>query len=797
MHDDSFMFPTSFAQQRLWFLEQLDPGKSVYTMLYAVRFASRIDQRALAQSLAEIIRRHESLRTHFETVDGRPMQVVAQEPAFNLAVTDLRGLPPAEEYAAVQREAQREGEQPFDLAAGPLIRARVLLLEQGASGLLIAVHHIVSDGWSMGVLFQELAALYPAFSEGRTSPLADSPLQYADYAVWQREWLQGDALDEQIGFWKTLLADAPAVLDLATDRQRPAVQMFQGARRHIELPPGLINRARAFSRAHGATLFMTLLAAFEVLLWRYSGQEDLVVGVPIAGRNRSELEGLIGLFANTLPVRVDLSGHPTFRELMGRVREVSLDAYAHQDVPFDRLVEELRPERSLSHTPLFQVVFALENTPQPLRIPGFDMEWLDVDRGTARADLSLFASDQGSGLSCMWEYSTDLFDHETIERMMLNYQTVLESALDHPAAPISALTTCAAGERRRLLVEWNAARTESSPLAAMPQVFELQTERTPEAVAVVCGAERLTYRQLNARANQLGHYLRARGVGPETRVGVCLERSATMMVALLAVLKAGGAYVPLDPRYPADRLAFMLEDSRVAVLVTEQARLGALPAGPAHTVCVDDWAAIAGESTANPPGGAAPENLAYVIYTSGSTGRPKGVEVTHRSVVHLFTATRGQFGFRDGDVWTVVHSFGFDLSVWEMWGSLLQGGTLVVVPLPTVQSPADLYDLVRGEKVTILSQTPSALRALLDARRHALLDGAGDWSVRLIVCGGDALDADLASELQRLDTVVWNFYGPTEASVWATYGPIDASRPDLPASIGRPIPDIEVYLLDD
>ena len=797
MEDAPFICPTSFAQQRLWFLEQLDPGKSVYTILYAVRFESRIDLRALTLSVNEIVRRHESLRTRFATVDGQPMQVIDRESNFALQVADLSGLPKSEQDRAIRREAEREGTEPFDLSAGPLFRARLLLLGAEHSVLLITVHHIVIDGWSVGVVFQELAALYEAFSNHRQSPLPEPEVQYADYSVWQRDSLQAGALEDQVAFWKTLLAGAPAALDMATDRQRPAVQSFEGARRYGELPAALTDRLRAFSRRERATLFMTLLAAFDVLLWRYSGQEDIVVGTPLAGRVRSELEGIVGLFANTLPIRTDLTGNPGFRELLRRVREVALDVYAHQDVPLDRLVEKLRPERSLSHAPLFQVVFALENTPQPLNLPGLSMTWIEVDRGTARADLSLFASDKGAGVTCMWEYSTDLFDHDTIERMMLNYQAVLESVLDNPDVPIGSLSTCAAAERRRLVVEWNALRTEPAPAGCMQEVFEDQAERMPDAFAVVCGTERLTYRRLNARANQLAHYLRARGVRPETRVGVCLERSAAMIVSLLAVLKAGGSYVPLDPGYPADRLAFMLRDSRVSVLITERRCLDALPPQVAHTIYIDDDAAIAGESTANLSSGVTPDNLAYVIYTSGSTGRPKGVEVTHGSVVHLFTATREPLGFRDGDVWTVVHSSGFDLSVWEIWGSLLQGGTLVVVPLPVVQSPADLFAVVRREAVTILSQTPSALRALLAARQQALASDSRDWSVRLIVCGGDALDADLAADLKRLDTPVWNFYGPTEATVWATCGPIDAAESDLPSSIGRPIADIEVYLLDD
>ena len=799
MASKSFIFPASFAQQRLWFLEQLDPGKSVYNMLYVVRFETRLDLGALERSLNEIVHRHESLRTTFSTTDGQPVQVIAKEMSVELPVIDLSGMLNSEREREIRRWSEHEAEQPFDLDAGPLLRVRLLRLAAEENMLLIALHHIASDGWSMGVFLSELTILYESFLADRVPTLPELPIQYADYAVWQRDWLQGEALEAQVSYWTRHLDGAPKVLELATDRPRPPIQTFLGARRYSELPASLVRNLRALANRESVTLFMTLLAAFEVLLWRYSGQDDLVVGTPIAGRNRSELEGLIGLFANTLPIRVAVSGNPEFRELLGRVREIALEAYAHQDIPFDKLVEELHPERSLSHTPLFQVIFAFENTSQSLEFPGLNMKWMEVDRGTSRCDLSLFITDKLDELNCMWEYSTELFDGETIERMMLNYQMLLESILENPAERIGYLRICAGDEKRRLLVEWNSETSVYATDRSIHQLFEARAEQTPDAVALVFEDQRLTYRDLNARANQLAHYLQRLGVGPETPVGVCLDRSAEMIVALLAILKAGGAYVPIDPEYPAERIEFMLKDSRVSVLITAKRLTLTCPELSTKIVYLAECHEITQEIVENPSSEVTPDNLAYVIYTSGSTGRPKGVEVTHETVVHLFAATRDQLGFKESDVWTVVHSSAFDFSVWEIWGCLLLGGCLIVVPREVVQSPQDSFDLLCREKVTVVNQTPSSLHQLLESRRQKT--GEQDWSVRLIVCGGDALDRDLAAELLQLGIPVWNFYGPTENTVWTTCNLIaGASQTAVSAaltSIGRPIADMQVYLLSD
>ncbi|HXM36048.1 MAG TPA: condensation domain-containing protein, partial [Pyrinomonadaceae bacterium] len=561
MASKSFIFPASFAQQRLWFLDQLDPSQSVYNMVYAVRFSASIDLTVLEQSLNEIVGRHESLRTTFTAIDGQPMQVIQSHRDFTLPLVDLSRLPPAERHVESRLCAEQIAEQPFDLAQGPLLRLTLMRLAEQENVLLVVMHHSVSDGWSMGIFLRELAALYEAFSADAPSPLPELPIQYADYASWQREWLQGDVMEEQLSYWRAHLSGAPPALELAADRPRPSIQTFKGARRYTNLPASLMDRLRELSRAEGVTLFMTMLAAFDVLLWRYSGQDDLTVGTPIAGRNRSELESLIGFFANTLPLRANLGDNPSFRALLGRVREIALEAYAHQDVPFDRLVDELRPERSLAHTPLFQVIFAFENTPQPFEFPGLNMKWLEVDRGTSRCDLSLFATDKGAELSCMWEYSTDLFDSETIDQMMSSYRTLLESILDNRTEKIGYLQIWTADQRRQLIEQSTRPLIDSEKFEAasaaptalcMQHLFEAQAERTPDLVAMVSGAQSLTYRELNVRGNRLAHHLKKLGVGSEVPVGVCLERSTELVVALLAVLKAGGAYVPVDPAYPAE-----------------------------------------------------------------------------------------------------------------------------------------------------------------------------------------------------------------------------------------------------
>jgi amino acid adenylation domain-containing protein len=793
--------PLSFAQQRLWFLDQLEPGNVVYHLVNAARLKGRLNVAALEKSLGEVVRRHESLRTTFRLSDRRPVQVIHPALEVKLAALDLRHLEGGAQEAEVGRALADAVGRPFDLAEGPLLRAELFRLGEEEHVLAVVMHHIISDGWSMGVLVREAASLYEQFDGGGAAMLAELPVQYADYAAWQREHLRGAELEAQLEYWRGRLADAPALLELPTDRPRPAVQSFRGARLPLVLPRSLVEGLKALSRQQGATLFMTLVSAFQALLARYAGQTDVSVGTPIAGRNRFEVEGLIGYFANTLVLRTDLSGDPTFVELLARVREAALGAYAHQDLPFEKLVEELQPARDLSHNPLFQVLFSLQNLPGgDLSLSGLTWGGLSFKSSTARFDLSLDLAESPEGLVGDCEYNTDLFDAATVERLLGSYQTLLEGVVAGPERRLSDLPLLAGRELRLLLEEWNGSPSEVADDRCLHELFEAHAARRPEAVAVSCDGRGLTFGELNGRANRLAHHLRRLGVGAETLVGVYVERSAEMLVGLLGILKAGGAYVPLDLAYPKDRLAFMLEDTGVRVLITAGPLLAGLPAagaGPKVVRLDEDWGEIARESAENPPRSATQENLAYVIYTSGSTGRPKGVQVRHGSVVSLLEATRPTFGFGGRDVWTLFHSYAFDFSVWEIWGCLLNGGRLVVAPLGVTQSPEEFYDLLRREGVTVLNLTPSALRQLT-AVRGGRAEADERLALRLIVCGGEALPKELAPQLSAWGVAVWNFYGPTEATVWATAQEVgDSGTGGGSTSIGRPLANSRVYILDE
>ena len=794
--------PLSFSQERLWFLYQLQQDSSTYNVSFAFRLQGLLNVSALEHSLNEIIQRHEALRTTFLASENKPVQVIAPSLNLTLPVVDLHELPERERETQVLQLVKNEVQQPFDLEQGSLLRFSLVQLRENEHVLLLSVHHIVFDGWSEGVLWRELTTLYTAFSTLQPSPLPELPIQYADFAVWQRQWLQGKLMDTQLDYWKQQLAGSPPLLELPTDRVRPPMQTSRGSIKHFQLDDHLTQKLKSLSEKSGATLFMTLLSGFVILLSRYSNQQDILVGSPIANRNRSEIDSLIGCFVNILVLRTDVSGNLSFWELLQRVRQVALDAYAHQNVPFEQVVEALQPERNLNYSPLFQVMFVLQNTPPgKLELPGLSLTPLEIENPTAKFDLTLLMTEREQGLNATLEYNSDLFEQATITRMAGHFVTLLEEIVANPEERIWQLPLLTQSEQQQLLVKWNDTHTNYPSDKCIHQLFEEQVQRTPDAAAVVFDNQQLTYQQLNCRANQLAHYLRSLGVKPDTLVGLCVERSLEMVVGLLGILKASGAYVPLDPDYPQDRLAYMLNDSQVSVLLTQEKLLTSLPEHGARVVCLDkNWEDISTESKDNPISGSTNDNLAYVIYTSGSTGQPKGVLVNHYNVVRLFAATNSWYHFNQQDVWTMFHSYAFDFSVWEIWGALLYGGRLVVVPYLVTRSPEAFYQLLCQEKVTILNQTPSAFRQLIQAEQSKAI--VGDLKLRLVIFGGESL------ELKSLQP--WfeghgdqspqlvNMYGITETTVHVTYRPLSKADLNGTASvIGRPIRDLQVYVLDE
>ncbi|HEU4881108.1 MAG TPA: amino acid adenylation domain-containing protein, partial [Longimicrobium sp.] len=782
--------PLSFAQERLWFIDRLEPGSAVYNLSAASRLGGALDRAALERALGEIVRRHEALRTVFAEVDGSPVQVIAPFGGFVLPVEDLSALSEGDREAAVRRRAGEEARRPFDLSAGPLFRALLLRLGEEDHVVLLSMHHVVSDGWSMGVFFRELSSLYEAYREGRESPLPELPVQYADYAVWQREQLHG-ALEQQLGYWRKRLADVPALLDLPADHPRPAVQTFRGASERVQLPLEVLERLRALGRQEGATLYMIALAAFQVLLSKYSGSEDIVVGSPIAGRTRKEVAGLIGFFVNTLVLRTDVSGDPGFRELLGRVREVALGAYEHQEVPFERLVAELSPERSLSHSPLFQVSFTLENAQDTGgRLAGLSGQGVGTELEVAKFDLSLSLTESDRGLGGWLSYSTDLFERGTILRMLGHLERVLEQVAADADVRLSRLELLGEAERALVLEAWNRTEAEVPADRCVHELFEAQAARTPEAVALVFEDETLSYAELNARANRLAHHLRGLGVGPDARVAICVERGPEMVAGLLAILKAGGAYVPLDPAYPADRLRYMLEDSAPAALVTQSSLSGTFAGLDVPAVELDALAPAWAELPETNPGvPVRPGDLAYVIYTSGSTGRPKGVMVEHRSLVNHTAWQAEAFGIGAGDTVLQRTSISFDASVWELWTPLATGARMLLLSSDAAKDPGAIGRVMGEGGVTVAQLVPTLLQAVLGARPGARLP------CRILFCGGEPLPAALVEEARAAGAgEVVNLYGPTEATIDSTS---HVCVPDGRApAIGRPVANARVYVLD-
>ena len=782
----------SFAQQRLWFLDQLVPGNAFYNVDNAVPLPGPIDAGCFERSVNALIDHHEILRTTFTTVDGQPVQVVTPLLRIAVPVIDLTTLDDRTRETEATRLATEEARRPFDLAVGPLLRVTLLRLAPERHVLLLTLHHIIADGWSMSVLFEDLWTLYGALSAAVPSPLAPLPIQYADYAVWQRETLQGEVLERQLAYWKKQLV-AISPLQLPTDRPRPAIQTYRGANLPVTIPDRLTQGLRTFGQQHGATLFMTLLAGFVALLHRYTGAEDVAVGCPIAGRSRVETERLIGFFVNTLVMRADVSADPSFGELVAQVRDVAIAAYANQDLPFEMLVEALEPERDLSRNPLFQVMFQLYVDANPSDDASADSRPLDVSRGTAIGDLVVHLSDVGASVRGRVEYSTELFDAPTIARFIDHYVRLLEAAVANPTQRVAVLPLLSAQERHQQLVTWNATSRAYPREQCVHTLVEAQVRQRPEAVAVVAGAQTLTYAALNARANQLARYLQRHGVGPDVLVALCVERSVELVVGMLGVLKAGGAYVPLDPSYPPARLAFMLEDTAAPVLLTQAAVRAALPPGAATVLCLDrDWPVVAAESAADLASGVTPEHLAYVIYTSGSTGRPKGVMVPHRAVVRLVAnADYAQLDATDCVAQAANPSF--DATTFEVWGPLIAGGRMVLIDREVALSPTEFASQLAAHGVTTLFLTTALFNEMCAENPAAFRQ------LRHLLFGGSAVDPKFVSRALRHGRPMrlLHVYGPTETTTFATWHLVEhVSEDAVTVPIGRPIANTTTYVLD-
>ncbi|MCC5603474.1 non-ribosomal peptide synthetase [Nostoc favosum] len=811
--EEVFVFPVSFAQQRLWFLDQLISDNTIYNVLTVIRLTGLLNLKALEQTFNEIVRRHESLRTTFIVLDGQPLQAIPAESCANapsltipISVLDLQLMADDEREVEVRSIINAEIEHPFSLSSGPLLRVKLLVLSKTEHILLLNMHHIICDDWSIGVLIRELGTLYTAFAQNQSSPLLELPLQYADFAHWQREWLQGEVLQTQLTYWQQQL-NGISMLHLPTDKPRPAIQSYQGATQFFEFPKKLTDALEKLSQQEGVTFFMMLLAVFKTLLYRYTYQEDIAVGSPIANRNRSEIEGLIGFFVNSLVLRSNLSGNPTFRELLGRVREVTLGAYSQQDLPFDKLVEELHPERNLSYHPLFQVVFSLQNAPMSaLELPGLVPSFMNIDLKKTRFDLELHlwkcSDDFRSLWGANWEYSeglrgvivynTDLFDKATITRMLDHFQTLLSSIVANPEQRIANLPLLSEAELHQVLVQWNNTKVNYPHDKCIHQLFEEQVQHHPDSIAVIFGNEQLTYQELNIRSNKLAQYLQKIGVCSGKLVGICISQSIDMIVGLLGILKAGGAYLPLDSSYPQERLKFMLEDAQVSVLLTQENLLKYFECFLNPIVCIDkDWKIITQENKNNLESSVT-NNLAYVIYTSGSTGKPKGVAITHKAVNRLVCNTN-YIKFSPSDKIAQASNTSFDAATFEIWGALLNGAQLVAVSKDVILSPHEFALQLQQKEISVLFLTTALFQQIARDVPQAFA------SLRYLLFGGETVNIRWVKKIIKHGAPkhLIHVYGPTENTTFSSYYHIQ----ELPESatfipIGCPINNTQIYILD-
>ncbi|WP_375511203.1 amino acid adenylation domain-containing protein [uncultured Nostoc sp.] len=790
--------PLSFAQQRLWLLSQLEYPSATYNIPLALRLSGPLQVAALEQAIAEIVRRHEVLRTTFKMVNGSPVQVINPVSSMTLAVVDLQHLEQGNQSALVQQLITEEAQHPFDLSKDTLLRVNLLRLQQSEYVLLLVMHHIVSDGWSLGIFIRELSALYQAFCFKQPSPLSELPIQYADFAYWQRQWLSGEVMETQLNYWQQQLAGAPPLLELPTDRPRPPQQTFRGSTVEFKLSSELTQKLVALRQKSGTTLFMTLLAAFVTLLGRYSNQPDIVVGSPIANRNCREIEPLIGFFVNTLMLRIDLKGNPRFSQLLNQVRLVTLNAYTHQDLPFEQLVEALQPERNLSYNPLFQVMFVLQNAPMDkLELAGLTLKPLEVENATAKFDLTLSMSETEEGLIGCWEYNSDLFEVATIKRMVGHFQTLLESIVAYPEQRVRELPLLTEAEQQQLLVEWNNTKADYTEHLCVHQLFEEQVERTPKSIAVVYEQEQLSYGELNARANKVARQLQQLGVERETIVGLYVERSLLTSIGLLGILKAGGAYLPLDPQLPSERLNMMLQDAGVEVILTQQHLASCVSEQVASVVCLDrDWEAIAIQSEENLPSTTTVENLVYVIYTSGSTGTPKGVSIEHRQLLNYVYSIVEKLDLTPGCSFATVSILAADLGNTMIFPSLLTGGCLHVISQERVTNPQAWGDYCTYHGIDCLKIVPSHLNVLLSAAQPEKI-----LPQRRLILGGEACSWQLVAKIQHYapKCKIFNHYGPTETTVGVLTYQVEDSEVGVNSQtvpLGRPLANTQIYLLD-
>ena len=791
---DRSNLPLSFSQRRLWFLDRLEGESSFYNIPLVVKLSGALDEQALEKGINALVERHEALRTTFIEKDGDAVQVIAPELKITLEKQDLSGYSGKGVMEAISQYIA----QPFDLEKGPVFRAGLVKTGDDGHILAIAVHHIVFDGWSRGIFIEELISLYRGIKAGQASILTELPVQYGDYALWQNKWFDGELKEEMLSYWRDKLGGELPALELPTDRPRPAVQTYNGDVVHIALTRELSEALRRLSREKEATLFMTMLAAFKALLYRYTGQEDIIVGTPIAGRNYSETEGMIGFFVNTLALRTDLSGAPEFQELLQRVRTCTLDAYENQEMPFDKLVEELQPDRDMSRQPVFQVMFILQNTPvKEAKVAGMELKPVEVESKTSKFDLTLELYEDADGIKGWIEYNTDLFEAERIGRMAACYTRLLEGAVKNSSTRIDKIEILDEKEYGKVVKEWNNTGKDYGTAACIHEIFEKLAGEMPQKEAVCCRGEALTYGELNRRANRLARFIQKKGLGEKSIVGVCTQRSIGAIVGILAALKAGGAYMPLDPGYPEERIRYMIEDSGAGIIISEDRYADLLGDFKGEKVLMDrDWDKISEEAGDNLGIRVKPESPAYVIYTSGSTGLPKGVIGVNSAAMNRFNWMWEKYPFTEGEVCCQKTSLNFVDSVWEIFGSLLKGVRSIIIPDEELKDTYRFIEVLEKEKVSRIVLVPSLLNAILDMDKNI---GQRLRGLKLWVVSGETLSTGLVERFRESmpENRLLNLYGSSEVSADVTYydtGEYSEGMKSIP--IGRPIPNTRIYILD-